>query len=171
MRSLVLLSALLLVLSVLPVHGSFNGVKTEREYQASFSHYIRQYNKHYTTSAFYSHYLTYKRNLDTINAHNQLSNTTFRMGINAFTDMESADVAATYNGWRPAKLDMDTSERVKVQLPAGGVPTSLDWRTKGAVTAVKDQGQSPVVSYCCTDTLHTSLCVRADRLLACCWAV
>lgn len=139
MRSLVLLAAFVLLLSIIPV----NSLMTERDYQLAFTKYVKHYNKHYTTSTFHSHYNTFKHNVDLIDSHNQQTNTTFRMAINAFTDMELTEFAAQYNGWRPAKTDTDMSERVKPVLPEDSVlPTSLDWRKKGAVTAVKDQGQS-----------------------------
>ena len=148
MRSLVLLSAVLLLASVLPVQS----LMTERDYQLAFTKYVKHYNKHYSASDFHSHYSTFKHNVDLIDAHNQQANTTFRMGINAFTDMELGEFAGKYNGWRQAKTDKPASERVKVKLAEGvAAASSLDWRKSGVVTAVKDQGQSIIP----TDGMHT----------------
>jgi len=137
MRSLVLVIAIVLLLSIVSGHS----LQSDREYQVAFIKYVKQFNKHYSTSDFHAHYQTFKRNVDIIDAHNRQDNATFRMAINAFTDMELADFAAKYNGWRPAKTDTEESVRVKVKQPVGEVAAKLDWRTSGAVTAVKDQGQ------------------------------
>jgi len=161
MRSLVLLSVLVLLLSVLSVNSS----KTEQEYRLAFTKYVKHYNKHYTTTDFLSHYTTFKLNIDIIDNHNTQANRTFNMGINAFTDMTREEFSATHNGWRPAKSDTDMSERVKLQLPEGGAPASLDWRKQGVVTTVKDQGQcGSCWSFSATGSMEGAVAIAGNNL-------
>jgi len=80
----------------------------------------------------------FTQNMDFINQHNaefEAGQQTFSVGVNQFADLSKAEYKAMY-------LRPYNSTRVKdvVVLPEVNAG-SVDWRTKGAVTPVKDQGQ------------------------------
>jgi hypothetical protein len=56
------------------------------------------------------------------------------MAVNQFTDLTSAEFKATYLNLNAASIPKNYVET----LDTTGVPSSVDWRTKGAVTDVKD---------------------------------
>jgi len=58
-------------------------------------------------------------------------------GVTQFSDLTPAEFKAMYLTYRPIN---STEPRVNIQLD-GAPATVVDWRTKGAVTDVKDQGQ------------------------------
>eukprot|EP00037_Helgoeca_nana_P023658 m.246339 g.246339 ORF g.246339 m.246339 type:complete len:336 (+) comp26424_c1_seq1:45-1052(+) len=60
---------------------------------------------------------------------------TFTMGLNQFSHLTSTQ----FKAWMHNPMNR-TRPRNEVTLPTN-VPTSVDWREKGAVTAVKNQGQ------------------------------
>jgi len=63
------------------------------------------------------------------------------MGVNAFTDLTSKEFSDLYMGYLPRQNDYARSQ-IEHVAPVGQVlADSLDWRTKGAVTPIKDQGQ------------------------------
>jgi len=63
------------------------------------------------------------------------------MGVNQFTDLTSKEFSDLYLGYLPRQNDYGRS-RNQHSAPQGQVlADSLDWRTKGAVTPIKDQGQ------------------------------
>lgn len=57
-------------------------------------------------------------------------------GITKFMDLSPEEFKAQYLTYRPS----NTTQRVPVKIN-GDLATSVDWRKKGAVTEVKDQGQ------------------------------
>jgi cathepsin L len=63
---------------------------------------------------------------------------TFDLGVNQFADMKNDEFRALYNGYK-----QKPRYSVNVfQAPANStIPASVDWRTKGYVTPVKDQKQ------------------------------
>ena len=69
-------------------------------------------------------------------------------GITKFSDMFEDEFAKTKLGYTP-KTGPSNAEVLDVQQ-LGAAPTSVDWRTKGAVSPVKDQGQCGRISlFCC----------------------
>ena len=94
-------------------------------------------------------FAVFQSNLDTIMAHNANDTRTFDMGVNQFTDM-TADEFKSRMGLRKkitGLVGLRLGDTVKGMAcsaftsSGASLPTSVDWRTKGAVTPVKDQGQ------------------------------
>jgi C1A family cysteine protease len=62
------------------------------------------------------------------------------MGVNQFTDLTPEEFKSMYiNGG--LKTTVGGTSCGSYSSSASGAPASIDWRTKGAVTSVKDQGQ------------------------------
>ncbi|KAL7243598.1 hypothetical protein ACSBR1_015906 [Camellia fascicularis] len=68
-------------------------------------------------------------------------NQPYKISINQFADLTNEEFQASHNGYRipsharPSKMTPFRYENVTA------VPASMDWRKKGAVTPIKDQGQ------------------------------
>lgn len=87
----------------------------------------------------------FKKNVETIEKHNQEYSSglhTYRLGINPYADWtpeEFRGMLGTSNKFR--SRDIESVGRF-IGLPEHiKVPESIDWREKGAVTPVKNQGQ------------------------------
>jgi len=63
------------------------------------------------------------------------------MGVNAHSDLTSKEFSDLYLGYLPRQNDYARSQNLHVAPAAQVLAASLDWRTSGAVTPIKDQGQ------------------------------
>jgi len=96
--------------------------------------------KKYTHDEFFNRYGTFKSNMEKIRIHNN-SGARFTMGVNAFADMTWEEFHSTKLGYN--KVDNSLLRSKNEVHIASNTPlaASVDWRTKGLVTPVKDQGQ------------------------------
>jgi len=99
--------------------------------------YIEDFDKTYGHEEFFQRFNTFKYWVDFVREHNS-GNSTWTAGINQFSDLTPAEFKekhlsslAVPEGWAPAVEE----------LFDGPIPNDIDWRSKGAVTPVKNQGQ------------------------------
>ncbi|TKY71824.1 Senescence-specific cysteine protease SAG12 [Spatholobus suberectus] len=77
-------------------------------------------------------------NLEYIEKFNNAENKRYKLGLNQFSDLTEQEFIASHTGLKISSLQ-DSSSVTPLNLT--DIPTSLDWRDKGAVTDIKDQGQ------------------------------
>lgn len=103
-----------------------------------FMQYVTKFGKSYGTKEElefrYNQYLATKEN---IIAENSENGNTFVLGENKFSDWTPAE----YKRLLGYKSSSALKNAVLMDLPTVSIPTSVDWRTAGAVNAIKDQGQ------------------------------
>jgi len=114
---------------------------TEREYQTEFTKFMTQFNKKYTADELFMRYDNFKTRLDQVTAHNADTTQTFQLGINSYSDLSAAEMKAKLNGYKPRPESVKNYAPLRHRAAAPALPDAVDWRTKGAVTDIKDQGQ------------------------------
>jgi len=122
---------------------STSDMLSEVEAVRQFEDFMTKHNKVYESDEDKEYrFGVFKSNLVRIAELNALNEAVH--GVNKFTDMTFAEFSRTMMRYRPhaykrpeAVVSVPSRENVDI---VGNV-TSFDWRTKGAVTAVKDQGQ------------------------------
>ncbi|CAA3027798.1 senescence-specific cysteine protease SAG39-like [Olea europaea subsp. europaea] len=83
----------------------------------------------------------FKDNVGFIEAFNKAESWPYKLGINAFADQTNEEFRAARNGLKmPSRKKSSEITSFKYENMTA-VPSSMDWRKKGAVTPVKDQGQ------------------------------
>ncbi|KAF6158828.1 hypothetical protein GIB67_012471 [Kingdonia uniflora] len=87
-------------------------------------------------------FVIFKENVKLIESHNSVGDHWYKLSVNEFADQTNEEFKATRNGYKSlaslGKTLLTTSFKYE---NVTAVPSSMDWRKKGAVTPVKDQGQ------------------------------
>jgi len=105
------------------------------EAQREFVSYTQLFNKQYdSTAEFFNRFAIFKDNLEYINMRNS-ENLTFTLGVNQFTDLTNDEFRALLGRRSSDPLPIATQ-----QADTSDLPNDVDWRTKGAVQKVKNQG-------------------------------
>ncbi|XP_058092329.1 senescence-specific cysteine protease SAG39-like [Magnolia sinica] len=81
----------------------------------------------------------FKSNVELIESFNSIGDRSYKLSVNAFADMTNDEFRAARNGYRPTRAR--ASEATSFMYENVTAPSTMDWRKKGAVTPIKDQGQ------------------------------
>jgi len=105
-----------------------------------FRAFVNKYNRVYESLDEYERrYQIFEDNLKIIDRQNKLD-TSAKYGINKFADLSTAEFSAQYLGYKPSSSPK--TKEITIDIPENyELPSSYDWRDKGAVTPVYNQGQ------------------------------
>ncbi|XVF87354.1 hypothetical protein PTKIN_Ptkin18bG0113300 [Pterospermum kingtungense] len=82
----------------------------------------------------------FENNLNYIENFNSMGNQTYKLSINEFADLTNEEFLAYYAGYKiPPTTVSSKTKRFKYENLTN-VPDSMDWREKGVVTQIKNQG-------------------------------
>ncbi|PKA51450.1 Oryzain alpha chain [Apostasia shenzhenica] len=87
-------------------------------------------------------FAAFRENLRYVDEHNAAADAgihSFRLGLNRFADLTNEEYRAAFLGTSPSPRLRSPSARYRVAA-GEALPGSVDWRAKGAVASVKDQG-------------------------------
>lgn len=130
-----MMKLVVLLFAVLGLAAAF----TETEYQQAFLDWTHEHNRIYDASEFQLRFQNFRNNMDYVRNWNANNNMTI-LGLNVMADLSNEEYQKIYLGTRnqPTTVFARTASTF---VPTGPLADTVDWRTKGAVTPVKDQGQ------------------------------
>jgi cathepsin L len=111
---------------------------SEQQYQDAFTSWMHEHNRVYASHEFFQRYNAFKWNMDYVEKWNS-QNTQTVLGLNSLADLTNEEYQKIYLG---TKIDVSDSYVPVVEAEVKvDAPLAIDWRTSGAVTGVKNQGQ------------------------------
>jgi cathepsin F/cysteine peptidase B len=117
-----------------------SGAVIDSSIVGAFSNFMAEYHKQYSDAEYATRLGVFAQNLERVaemNKEHILLGGEAVFGVTQFSDLTPAEFKAMYLTFRPGN-----SSEPRVNVVLDGEPnTVVDWRTKGAVTDVKDQGQ------------------------------
>lgn len=146
MKRVYLLAALLLAL-VLGIVEGFDFHEKELESEESLWDLYERWRSHHTVSRSldekHKRFNVFKQNVMHVHKTNK-KDKPYKLKLNKFADMTNHEFAVTYAGSKIKHHRMFRGTRGNGTFMYGkvtSIPPSVDWRKKGSVSAVKDQGQ------------------------------
>jgi len=115
-------------------------IPSDQELQQQFNSWVQQHNKVYGHDEFQYRWQTWKSNAIFIANHNEKSNSSFSVAMNKFGDLTTAEFSKIYKGLASDRLKFNYKTN-QVVVNTEAIPAVVDWRSKGAVTGIKNQGQ------------------------------
>jgi len=110
---------------------------TEQEYQDEFSAWMQKHNKAYSSSEFQARYNIFKGNMDYVRDWNS-QNTETILGLTVMADLTNEEYQRIFLG---TKITVESVPKPQSAEVMDTYNATVDWRGKGAVTAIKNQGQ------------------------------
>ncbi|KAG8385455.1 hypothetical protein BUALT_Bualt03G0047100 [Buddleja alternifolia] len=133
------------VLALVLIFGIYASLATSRKVPEAATmaerheQWMGQYGKTYKNEAEKAmRFKIFKENVEFIESFNSAGTKPYKLGINEFADLKNDEFRAFRNGYKTPSNPASTTfmyENVTT------IPPSIDWRKKGAVTKIKDQGQ------------------------------
>ncbi|WOK99396.1 hypothetical protein Cni_G08108 [Canna indica] len=110
-------------------------------YSDLFESWIAAHGKRYASEEEkLARFRAFEDNFAFVNAHNAAGNSSYELSLNAFADLLHHEFKAARLGLSVGRLAAPRADRTKFLGSSDSIPSSIDWRNEGAVTAVKDQG-------------------------------
>ena len=135
MKSIIIAAALLACVAAMPITNQLNDDGSHHWFE--FGKFVQQHGKTYSSvEEFSTRFAVFKNWLSYIEAHNAKAEKTYELAVNKFADLTWAEFKATYLGYRYQNKTRNYDNHLTAP-----VNDAVDWRTKGCVNPVKDQGQ------------------------------
>ena len=151
--------------SDISLRGTMATLIDEHDEWKQFSNFQERFDRKYDTlEELETRFQIFRTNLRNIVIHNLDHNQNFTMGINQFTDLTPEEFKAQYvNG---LKAEVSSYGCKSFSSSASGAPSAIDWRNKGAVTYVKDQGQcGSCWTFSATGAIEGALAISKGQLI------
>ncbi|KAJ8036487.1 Cathepsin L [Holothuria leucospilota] len=116
---------------------------TAKEFDETWEMWKNTHSKQYSKDEEMNRRLIWEENLQKVSKHNaehSLGLHSYTLGMNKYADLRHEEFVSMMNGFK-YNASKERKGITFLRYDAMGVPDAIDWREKGYVTPVKDQGQ------------------------------
>jgi cathepsin L len=153
--------------SILIVLVAFLGLAaafSEKEYQNSFVGWMKAHERSYSAVEFHHRYSAFKNNMDYVEAWNAQNSSTV-LGLTVMADLTNEEYQRIYLG---TKIDAtEALANAELFVQESEPLATVDWRTSGAVTGVKNQGScGSCWSFSTTGAIEGAYKIKTGKLVS-----
>ena len=138
----------------------------------TFDQYKADFGKQYSASEETTRRAAFEARMAEIKAHNTRSPApSWRMGVNKMTDMSDVEFKASLGVTRHSNsghlyASGSVKSTAREYVPSGkAIPASVDWRNKGVLTAVKDQGHcGSCWAHAAAEAIESQMALKTGQL-------
>lgn len=106
-----------------------------------FETWCKEHGKAYSSEAERLYRLrVFEDNYNFVKRHNDMGNSSYTLSLNPFADLTHHEFRASRLGFSAAGMNFHRGRPPREHGVVREIPSEMDWRKKGAVTHVKDQG-------------------------------
>jgi len=135
---------------------------SETQLQTLFTNWQLQHGKTYSSNEFQLRYNIWKDNFKFVQEFNSRG-LSFTVAMNKFADLTVTEFSAMYKGLKQVAHNIATNAD---NIDTSALPASVDWRTKGVVTGIKNQGQcGSCWSFSTTGSLEGAHAIHTGQLV------
>jgi cathepsin L len=115
------------------------GHKTDQEHKSAFEQWVQENGKVYSEDEVLYRFRIFKQNSDFVDQFNSEGHT-FTVGLNRFADLTNTEFLERQTGLLRPLVQVTDTEHIYEFDQTQALPSSIDWRAKGVVSRVKNQG-------------------------------
>lgn len=135
-----------------------------------FEEFKAKFGKEYgTPHEEFERFEIFAANLREVESHNYNGLTSFKKGVNQFSDRTQEEFESINFGYKSLRMHSESSLFKTANIDGysmENLPKSVDWRTKGAVTTVKNQGQcGSCWAHAAVETIESFLQINTGELM------
>merc|ERR1712121_593934 len=156
---------ILIVFFIMKFFALFAIVAVAAAFDQAWEDYKLEFDKHYTAEEEPARYANWKKDAEEVLLHNAMYGHEFTQAVNEMSDLSYEEYEAIYlSGLRVPEGPSNATLYVPSNEP---IPNSVDWRSQGMVTGVKNQGQcGSCYSFSATGALEGAVKKASGNLLS-----
>ncbi|XP_057948257.1 ervatamin-B-like [Malania oleifera] len=139
---LAFVASVILVVFGMTASQALSRALKETSMQGRHEQWMARYGRQYTDSAEKQRrFMIFKQSVEFIEKFNSAGNQSYTLSLNQFADRTEEEFMASHTGYRMYPRQVWYEPTPFGYESVTDVPSSLDWRERGAVTSVKNQDQ------------------------------
>jgi len=129
-----------------------------------FADYVAEYRKSYSNAEYTAREAIFNDALAKIRSHNADPSSSWKMGLNHLTDATVVDMQKMKGNHRGLRFASPPTLGATAPIDISSLPKSVDWRERGVVSPVKNQGGcGSCWAFASTETVESAVAIATGK--------